>query len=97
MHLNEPTTKLPPRKERSTPFKVPSDLTLALRANPKANATFKAFTPTRQKDYVFWITGAKTEETRERRLETAIDWMSEGKSRHWKYEESMQKKKRSKK
>ena len=37
--------------------------------------------------------GAKTDDTRERRLETAIDWISEGKSRNWKYE-ALSKKKR---
>jgi uncharacterized protein YdeI (YjbR/CyaY-like superfamily) len=94
MHFNEPTTKLPPREKRSAPVKVPNDLMYALRANPKALATFEAFTPTRKKDYVYWINGAKTEETRERRLETAIDWMSEGKSRNWKYEELSKKKRR---
>jgi uncharacterized protein YdeI (YjbR/CyaY-like superfamily) len=92
MHFNEPGTKLPPREKRSAPLKVPSDLTLTLRSNPKARATFNSFTPSRKKDYIFWITGAKTEETRERRLETAIDWMSEGKSRNWKYEALKKKK-----
>jgi hypothetical protein len=32
-----------------------------------------------------WITEAKTEATREKRMLTAIEWLSEGKSRHWKY------------
>jgi uncharacterized protein YdeI (YjbR/CyaY-like superfamily) len=93
MHFNEPGTKLPPRKKRSAPMKVPNDLMHALRANPKALATFNLFTPSRKKDYILWITGAKTEETRDRRLETAIDWISEGKSRNWKYE-ALNKKKR---
>jgi uncharacterized protein YdeI (YjbR/CyaY-like superfamily) len=87
MHFNEPTTKLPPREKRSAPMKVPGELTSALRANPKALKTFNSFTPSKKKDYIYWIIGAKTEETRERRLETAIDWMNAGKSRNWKYEE----------
>lgn len=86
MQFNEPGTKLPPREKASAPVKVPSDLNQALRANPKALSTFKSFSPTKKKDYIYWITGAKTEETRERRMEIAIDWMSEGKSRQWKYE-----------
>jgi uncharacterized protein YdeI (YjbR/CyaY-like superfamily) len=93
MEFNEPGVKLPPREKRSMPVKVPSDLTSALRANPKALANFKSFTPSRRKDYIYWITSAKTEETRERRLEIAIDWISEGKSRNWKYE-ALKKKKR---
>ncbi len=93
MHFNEPTTKLPPREKRSTPVKVPKELTYALQANPKALATFESFPPSKRKDYIFWILDAKTEQTRERRLETAIDWMSQGKSRNWKYE-ALKKKKR---
>lgn len=92
MHLNEPTTKLPPREKRSAPLKVPTDLTASLRANPKALKNFKEFTPSKRKDYILWITSAKTEETRESRIESAVDWISEGKSRNWKYE--MQKKKK---
>lgn len=86
MHFNEPSTKLPPREKRSTPLKVPNDLTLALKANPKANKVFKTFTPSRKKDYIYWIIGAKTEVTRESRIETAVDWIGEGKARNWKYE-----------
>lgn len=86
MHFNEPTTKLPPREKRSAPLKVPADLAKALRGNAKANANFKAFTPSKKKDYVYWITGAKTEVTRKSRLATAVQWIAQGKSRNWKYE-----------
>lgn len=92
MHFNEPTTKLPPRKERSAPLKVPKELMESLRANPKALATFNAFTPSKKKDYILWIASAKTDETRDGRIETAVDWMSEGKSRNWKYEAQKKKK-----
>jgi uncharacterized protein YdeI (YjbR/CyaY-like superfamily) len=92
MHFNEPTTKLPPREKRSAPVKIPSDLAASLRVNPKAKNHFEAFSPTKKKDYIYWITGAKTETTRERRLETAIYWISEGKSRNWKYEMTKNKK-----
>jgi uncharacterized protein YdeI (YjbR/CyaY-like superfamily) len=92
MHLNEPTTKLPPREKRSAPLKVPNDLMESLRANPKALKNFNAFTPSKKKDYVFWIMAAKTDETRERRIETAVDWITEGKSRNWKYETKKKKK-----
>jgi uncharacterized protein YdeI (YjbR/CyaY-like superfamily) len=93
VHFNEPGTQLPPRKKRSAPVKVPRDLMYALRANPKARANFDSFTPTRKKDYIYWITGAKTEETRKHRLEISIDWISKGRSRNWKYE-TLKKKKR---
>jgi uncharacterized protein YdeI (YjbR/CyaY-like superfamily) len=86
--LNEDDVKLPPKK-KSTEKKeliVPTDLSAALKKNKKAHATFEAFSYSNKKDYVEWITEAKTDATRETRLETALEWMSEGKSRHWKYQ-----------
>jgi uncharacterized protein YdeI (YjbR/CyaY-like superfamily) len=34
---------------------------------------------------VEWITEAKTDETRNKRIAAAIGWMTQGKSRNWKY------------
>ena len=67
------------------PVEVPGDLTRALRANAKARAAFAAFSPSHKREYVEWIDEAKTAETRQRRLDTALEWMSEGKPRNWKY------------
>ncbi len=72
-----------PRAVEEAP--VPKDLSAALRRNAKARATFQAFSPSKKREYVEWITEAKTAETRKRRLDTAVAWMSEGKSRNWKY------------
>ena len=33
------------------------------------------------------MTDAKTETTKNKRLEQAVEWISEGKGRNWKYEE----------
>ncbi|MBS1972310.1 MAG: YdeI/OmpD-associated family protein [Bdellovibrionales bacterium] len=93
MHFNEPTTKLPPREKRTTVVKPPNDLMDSLRANPTALKNFNAFTPSKRKDYIYWILSAKTDPTREARIETSIDWISEGKSRNWKYEMTKKKKK----
>jgi hypothetical protein len=68
------------------PLAAPADLMKALRSSARALATYQKFSPSKRRDYIEWITEAKTDETRERRLETAVDWMSEGKSRNWKYE-----------
>jgi hypothetical protein len=57
----------------------------ALRRNKKALATFEGFSHSHKHEYVEWVTEARTEETRRRRLETALEWMAEGKSRNWKY------------
>ena len=85
--LNERGIKLPPRP-RSTKKKsltVPKDLRTALSKNKKAQKTFDEFSYSNKKDYVEWITEAKRDETRRRRLATAVTWMSQGKARNWKY------------
>ena len=79
-----------PKKKTRAPAErkltVPAVLRDALTRTPKAKAIFDGFSYSKKKDYVEWITEAKTEETRSRRLATAIEWISEGKSRNWKYE-----------
>ena len=52
----------------------------------EAGAAFAAFSPSARRDYIEWITDAKSEATRKSRLDTAIEWIAEGKKRHWKYE-----------
>ena len=64
---------------------VPTYFKPALRKSPKALATFKAFSPSNKREYVEWVTEAKTEATRDRRLETAVTWMAQGKIRNWKH------------
>lgn len=58
----------------------------ALSVAPKAKATLDAFPPSARRDYLEWITEAKQDATREKRIATAIEWLSEGKRRHWKYQ-----------
>lgn len=65
----------------------PDDLRAALAANPRAQATFDGFPPGKQRDYVEWIIDAKRADTRQRRLVQAVEWLAEGKSRHWKYQD----------
>ena len=67
------------------PIKEPTDFVAALKKNRKALKTYEAFSPSAKREYLEWITEAKTEDTRTRRLETAIEWMAEGKHRNWKY------------
>jgi uncharacterized protein YdeI (YjbR/CyaY-like superfamily) len=65
---------------------MPADLAAALKKNAKAQATFESFPPSHKREYLEWITGAKAEATRQRRLGTAIEYMSSGKSLNWKYQ-----------
>jgi uncharacterized protein YdeI (YjbR/CyaY-like superfamily) len=87
MKVNEDGVKSPARSKPKTPREliVPDDLATALQRNTAAQATFEDFSPSHKREYVEWITEAKTEATRKRRLESAIEWMAEGKPRNWKY------------
>jgi uncharacterized protein YdeI (YjbR/CyaY-like superfamily) len=86
VQLNEQGVKLPrPESKKRPPPKTPPDLAGALRKNAKASATFEAFSPSHKREYIEWITEAKQDETRQRRLKQAIDWLAQGKPRNWKY------------
>jgi len=65
---------------------APPEFTKALKASKKASAVFAAFSPSCKREYVEWIADAKRAETREKRIATAIEWISEGKQRNWKYQ-----------
>ena len=88
MELNEAGVKAPPRpvKHPKPDLPVPDDLSGALAANDDARAAFDGFSPSQRREYLEWITEAKTEATRGKRLRQAVEWMSEGKTRHWKYQ-----------
>ncbi len=64
---------------------VPADLKAAMAKNAKARKTFDNFSYTNKKEYLEWITGAKREETRQKRLKTAIEWLAQGKPQNWRY------------
>jgi uncharacterized protein YdeI (YjbR/CyaY-like superfamily) len=84
--LNEKGVKAPARKKLSPkPIVVPDDLAAALKKSKKALAAFEALSPSHKREYIDWITEAKQEATRQQRLATAIEWIAEGKPRHWKY------------
>ena len=66
------------------PLVVPAYFTAALGSDARASAAFDGFSLSQKRDYVEWVTEARTVATRERRLRTAIEWMAEGKRRNWK-------------
>lgn len=76
----------PKKKKEQKPVVVPAELTSALRKNKKAAAAFAGFPPSHKREYAEWVSDAKGEDTRKRRVETAVEWIAEGKSRNWKYE-----------
>ncbi len=87
--LNDEGVKLPSRKKVPTKeqavVEAPPALLRALKQNKKANKTWMAFSNSCRKEYIEWITEAKTEATREKRLGTTLEWLEEGKERNWKY------------
>lgn len=86
--LNDEGIKAAPPKKAAAKkeIEVPDYLIMALKKNKKAWTVFEAFAPSHRKEYVQWITEAKTAETRQKRMDTAIEWISEGKARNWKYQ-----------
>ena len=78
-----------PRKVKHAP-KPPAamhpEFASALAKAPKAKAVLDGFPPSAQRDYLDWIADAKQDSTRQKRIATAIEWLSEGKRRMWKYE-----------
>jgi uncharacterized protein YdeI (YjbR/CyaY-like superfamily) len=87
MKLNDAGVKSPTRSKPKEPRElvVPDDLANALARNDEALATFENFSPSNKREYVEWLTEAKTQATRTKRLETAVEWMADGKPRNWKY------------
>jgi uncharacterized protein YdeI (YjbR/CyaY-like superfamily) len=86
--LNDAGIKAPGRTQpkKRPAIEVPDYFAAALKKNAKARKTFEAFAPSKQRDYLEWVTEAKREETRNERLATSIQWLAEGKTRHWKYQ-----------
>lgn len=78
-----------PRKTKHPPKPPPElhpEFAAALDAAPKSKAALDGFPPSAQRDYFEWIAEAKQPATRAKRIATAVEWLSEGKRRHWKYQ-----------
>ncbi|HEX6915679.1 MAG TPA: YdeI/OmpD-associated family protein [Chitinophagaceae bacterium] len=88
--LNDEGAKVPDAAKKIKPVvPVPDYFTNALKRNRKAKSAFDTFSPSHQREYVEWITEAKTEATREKRLDQALEMLCEGKKRNWKYEQKL--------
>jgi uncharacterized protein YdeI (YjbR/CyaY-like superfamily) len=90
MKLNEEGVKLPPRakagdKEKKE-LKTPDYFLKELKKNKKAEKVFNDFSYTNKKEYITWLEEAKTNATRDKRMSQALEWIPEGKIRHWKYQ-----------
>ena len=87
VRLNEDGVK-PPARPKADPMRsvrAPADLLAALKNNAVARAAYDAMSPSHKREYIEWITEAKRNETRKRRVADAVEWMAEGKIRNWRY------------
>ncbi len=84
--LNDKGIKLPAKpKIQKSDLEAPDYFLAALNNNKEALKTYTVFSPSNKKEYLEWVSSAKGEDTRTRRLETAMEWMAEGKVKNWKY------------
>jgi uncharacterized protein YdeI (YjbR/CyaY-like superfamily) len=87
MRLNETKEPSPARRRPKARQQliVPEDLRALLKKDKRAQDTFAKFSYSHRKEYVEWITEAKRDETRQKRLNTTALWLAQGKPRNWKY------------
>ncbi len=87
MALHEEIAESPPRPKPKArpPIPMPAPFKAALAQSKKASAAFEKLSPSHRREYLEWIAEAKTDATRDKRIATAVEWISEGKSRMWKY------------
>ena len=87
MELNDKGVKIKTTKTTpSKPLETPGYLVEALAKNPAAKKVFDNQSATFRKNYIVWLESAKTDATRQQRIEEALSWIAEGKGRFWKYE-----------
>ena len=86
MELTDMGVTIKKSAPKKTEIETPNYFLQALNSNKKAKEVFDKSSPSFRKEYIMWITEAKTESTRNKRLGQAIEWISEGKCRNWKYE-----------
>lgn len=84
--LNDAGVKVPRTVRARKAIAMPPEFAKALRARRRALETFDALPPGHQREYLEWIVEAKRDETRAKRIATAVTWLSQGKRRNWKYE-----------
>ncbi|AYN00598.1 YdeI/OmpD-associated family protein [Chryseobacterium sp. 3008163] len=86
MELTDMGVKLKKAVSSKIEIEVPEYFKNALNQNKKALEVFEKASPSFRKEYINWIVDAKTETTRNKRIEQALEWIAEGKGRNWKYE-----------
>jgi len=86
MELTDMGVTMKKASPSKTEMEVPDYFQSALNTHPKASDIFEKAAPSFRKEYIAWVTEAKTEATRNKRLEQSLEWIAEGKGRNWKYQ-----------
>ncbi|XZF14177.1 YdeI/OmpD-associated family protein [Chitinophagaceae bacterium MMS25-I14] len=89
MLLNEQGVKIKREKlatDKPKVLETPIYFQDALDGNPKAKEVYESKSNSFRKEYITWISDAKTHETRQKRIAEALAWITEGKGRFWKHQ-----------
>jgi uncharacterized protein YdeI (YjbR/CyaY-like superfamily) len=84
--INEKGVKL--EKKPVTPkaeLPMPADFDKLLKADLVTMGNYEKFSPSCKREYLEWFAEAKSDATREKRMQQALEWIGEGKTRNWKY------------
>lgn len=86
--LNERGIKAPkaPPKPAPEEASMPDYLHAVIQGSDAVRRGWAGLSPSKQREYIAWLEDAKTEATRQKRLDQAAEWIADGKGRHWKYE-----------
>lgn len=90
MALNEKGVKLAPHHDakpaKAAEIAIPNAFAEQLSRHEQANEIFQSKSLSFRKEYVVWIADAKTDQTRQKRIDESLEWIAQGKGRFWKYE-----------
>jgi uncharacterized protein YdeI (YjbR/CyaY-like superfamily) len=59
--------------QREDTSSLPDDLRQALEAHPAAQASFEKYPASQKKQFLYWLSSAKTEPTRQKRIQQIVD------------------------
>lgn len=90
MALNDKGVKRAPRQDakaaKAAAIDMPDAFAEQLSRHAQANEVFQSKSASFRKEYVTWIADAKTDQTRQKRIDESLQWIAQGKGRFWKYE-----------
>ncbi|MCB0792148.1 MAG: DUF1801 domain-containing protein [Flavobacteriales bacterium] len=84
--LNEDGVKLSEAKPARKTLVVPPELESVLKKDQHAMTNWEGFSYSKKKDYIEWVTDAKREETRKRRIAQAFQLIRDGLALNERYE-----------